>query len=284
VTEIAPPGGEFVTARAITRDEREAREAFAARYSAPRGDVHRRVERAVIGADFGTTGYTTRHQADRLAGVLELTPDDQLLDVGAGRGWPGVYLAVTIGCGVVLADMPEEGLRHAKARAAAEGVKDRVHTVAAAASRLPFLRGSFDAVVHTDVTCWLTAKLSVLRASRTALRPDGRTAFITIELVGGLDPQARRRAQAAAPRATASRRSYVDLLLSTGFRDVHCEDVTPAYIETLHAWLFESEDHEQELTAIDGREVVEERFAEWREAAAAAERGWLRRRLYWAQP
>jgi hypothetical protein len=50
------------------------------------------VERMVIGSDFGADGYTTVGQADELARRLELRPGLQLLDLGCGRGRPGLYL------------------------------------------------------------------------------------------------------------------------------------------------------------------------------------------------
>lgn len=122
----------------------------------------------------------------------------------------------------------------------------------------------------------------MLRASRTVLRPDGQTAFLAIELAPGLDRDARRRVHTAAPRAVGSRRPYTELLSSAGFRWVRVEDVTTAYIETLSAWLTNCTPHEQALAALDGEAAVTERLTEWREALEFAERGWLRRTLYWA--
>ena len=136
-----------------TRDEDEARQEFADRYAIERGEVNRRIERVVIGGDWGANGYTTMAQADELGRHVGAGPGVRLLDVGAGRGWPGLYLAAATGCSVVLADLPVEGLRSAVKRATSEGMTDRVCAVAASASRLPFGAGVFDAVVSTDVFC-----------------------------------------------------------------------------------------------------------------------------------
>ena len=92
-------------------------------------------------------------QADQLAAALRLGPGVRLLDLGAGRGWPGLYLAVRTGCQVVLTDVPLEGLRQAMDRAQAEDVTDRAAAVVSSARALPFRAGTFDAVVHTDVLC-----------------------------------------------------------------------------------------------------------------------------------
>ena len=113
----------------------------------------RQIERRVIGGDWGANGYTTIAQADTLARGLGLSAADRLLDIGTGRGWPGLYLAATSGCQVVVTDLPLQGLRGAANRAAAEGLAARASMVVAAASGLPFRAGSFDAIVHTDVLC-----------------------------------------------------------------------------------------------------------------------------------
>ena len=137
----------------VTREERDTRQLFAGRYREDRTGVIRQIEQAVIGGDWGANGYATRAEADRLRVLLALDAGSSLLDLGAGRGWPGLYLAVTSGCRVTLTDVPVEGLRLATARADAEGISERAVTVAASARRLPFRAGAFDAVVHTDVLC-----------------------------------------------------------------------------------------------------------------------------------
>jgi Cyclopropane fatty acid synthase and related methyltransferases len=119
----------------------------------PLRDVADRVERLVIGADYGADGYTTLAQADELARRLDLRSGVRLLEVGSGRGWPGLYLAKTSGCHVVLTDLPPAGLRIAAARATAEGLTGRYAVAAADGAHLPFAAKSFDAVVHADVLC-----------------------------------------------------------------------------------------------------------------------------------
>jgi SAM-dependent methyltransferase len=134
-------------------DEQQARALFQQRYGNRPSPTARRIEQRVIGGDWGANGYTTMAQADTLAGGLGLSAADRLLDLGSGRGWPGLYLAARTGCRVVLADLPLEGLRVAADRAAEEGLAARTTVVAAAASGLPFRAGSFDAAIHTDVLC-----------------------------------------------------------------------------------------------------------------------------------
>jgi 2-polyprenyl-3-methyl-5-hydroxy-6-metoxy-1,4-benzoquinol methylase len=140
-------------ATVTVRDELQARALFDQRYGAALPPVARQIEQRVIGGDWGANGYTTMDQADTLAHELHLSATDRLLDLGTGRGWPGLYLATRTGCQVVLTDLPLEGLRVAANRATREGLAARTAVVAAAASALPFQAGSFDAVIHTDVLC-----------------------------------------------------------------------------------------------------------------------------------
>ena len=136
-----------------TGREREANERFTQRYGEERGDLLHSIELAVIGADWGANGYTTVIQADELSAMLELRAGSMVLDIGAGRGWPGLYMAAATGCSVVLTDVPIEGLAFARERSLREGVDDRAWQVNATGRDLPFPAETFDAVVHTDVLC-----------------------------------------------------------------------------------------------------------------------------------
>ena len=71
----------------------------------------RAIERRVCGCNYGGSSWTTRAESDSMASILGLAPGVRLLDIGAGVGWPGIYLSDSTGCDVTLADMSPEGLR-----------------------------------------------------------------------------------------------------------------------------------------------------------------------------
>jgi len=135
------------------RDEAQARALFQERYRNPPSRLIRQIEQQVIGGDWGANGFTTMTQADTLGRELGLSAGDRLLDLGSGRGWPGLYLAARTGCAVVLTDLPLEALLVAADRAISKGLAARTGVVAAAASGLPFRANSFDVVIQTDVLC-----------------------------------------------------------------------------------------------------------------------------------
>jgi hypothetical protein len=121
-----------------TRDEHDALTRFRERYAVPTAEVAAEIERRVIGAAWGANGYTTVEQADELARRLDLRPGRTLLDVGTGRGWPGLYLAAKTGCNLVGTDMPLDALAAAAGRTRAERLDDRVGLIAAAGADQPF--------------------------------------------------------------------------------------------------------------------------------------------------
>ncbi len=123
---------------------------FSAVYARPQTKAELAMEMEVFGASEGVRGYTTVAQADALAERLALRPGMRLLDVGAGRGWPGLYLARATGCRVVLTDLPPAALRNGMERARRRRLDRRCSFLAASGTHLPFQPRTFDAVVHTD--------------------------------------------------------------------------------------------------------------------------------------
>ena len=126
---------------------------FSDTYGVDASEATSAVQEAVIGADVGANGYTTVAQADILTDALGLSRGDALLDIGAGRGWPGLHIAKRTGCDVVLTDLPAVALLEAAARARHNQLQKRAACVVAGASALPFRPRSFDAIVHSDVLC-----------------------------------------------------------------------------------------------------------------------------------
>ena len=128
-------------------------ELFVQRYARGRSAATRELERRVLGHDARVNGYTTVEQADALTARLELRPHQHLLDLGAGRGWPGSRIAAASSAVLISTDVPREGLRIAIADGAGAPADLRHYAVAADGRALPFASASVDAAVHADVFC-----------------------------------------------------------------------------------------------------------------------------------
>lgn len=242
----------------------------------------RELERHVLGCDYGGTSATTRTEADRIASRLALRPGVRLLEVGAGSGWPGLYLAKSTGCEVTLADVPLAGLRVATERAAADGLASRCVPVAADGAKLPFRERVFDAVSHSDVLCCVPAKLEMLRECRRVARRGARMDFSVIAVAPNLSEAERRIAIEGGPSFVEAPEDYGALLGQSGWRLLERTDVTAAFGRAVRRLLEGTIERTDALTEILGAEEFAERLERRRAALAATERGVLTRELFLA--
>lgn len=200
-----------------------------------RADVVRDLERSVYGCDYGGNGGATRSEAERVFGLLELRPGVRLLDVGAGSGWPALYLAQISGCDLVMVDIPLASLRIARERAVADGLARRCEIIAADAAALPFRDASFDACNHSDVLCCTPDKLGVLQSCRRVARDGATMTFTTIALVPSLTGDERRIAMESGPRFMDSDEDYAALLAHSGWSLLERIDLTAAYLSSMRS-------------------------------------------------
>jgi hypothetical protein len=121
----------------------------------------------------------------------------------------------------------------------------------------------------------------VLRASKRLLRPGGRLAFFTIQVVPGLSAADQERAVTAGPPSVASKDTG-QLLVQAGFAEVWEQDVSAAYLVTARAWRAARLEYRDELRPLDPA-AYDERMTHGAEAIEAIERGWLRRTLHVAR-
>jgi SAM-dependent methyltransferase len=265
-------------------EEQAQRERFEAFYLRSQTPVMLSIERSVCGCDYGGNSWTTMAEAQRLAALLGLRPGLRLLDLGAGSGWPGLFLAETSGCDVVLADLPMAGLRIAVERATNDSISGSVWAAVADAAALPFEDGAFDAIGHSDLLCCLKQKRAVLAACRSAIRPHGRMAFTVISVAPGLSAGEHRRAVANGPEFIETATGYPALLAQTGWTLTGHEDVTKDYAASCRRQLDADVAHEADLVALIGASEFAERLAGWRPKLAALGDNILRREIFVAVP
>jgi cyclopropane fatty-acyl-phospholipid synthase-like methyltransferase len=218
-------------------------------------DVMRRIERLVNGCDYGGTSWATRQEIDDVGAMLNLGPGDRLLEVGAGTGWPGLYLAEQLGCDVMLTDVPENGLRLAMGRAASDHLAGACWAAAASGAALPFPGGSFDAISHSDVLCCLEPKQAVLESCRRVIRSHGQMVFSVIFVAQGLSDGDHERVVDNAPPHAVITEDYGTLLERTGWRVVAENDLLEDYLATAERYLVADEGNADDLRELIGEEA-----------------------------
>jgi SAM-dependent methyltransferase len=259
-------------------------QAFEQCYRQVTSPVSRAIELSVCGCDYGGTSWTTRAEADRIGAQLRLSPSKALLDVGAGAGWPSLYLAKHSGCSAVLVDQPPEGLRTAVARIVDDGLSDRCSVVQGDGAVLPFKDACFDAICHSDVLCCLPDKVGVLRECRRVIRKTGRCAFTVIYVPNGLCAADRAAAVAAGPSFVETETPYEAMLGEGGWRLVWRGDLTSDFAASLRRMIDARLANEDQLGALMGPQEREACIAGTRQKLDAVDCGLLERAMFVAEP
>ena len=254
-------------------------QAFAESYEISTLPEMRDIERSVLGCDYGGTSWTTARQAQAMAAAIEVATDDTLLEIGAGAGWPGLYVAKLIARHVVLLDLPLNALHKAGRRASADGSSSQIGLVAASGAALPFADDTFPAISHSDVLCCLPEKTQVLRECRRVARADATMIFAVIYVPQGLDAADRQRSLAAGPPFLDATASYEDMLTETGWQVTNKINVTDEYRDSLVA-LVDGIRTSKGLRARLGESTVEESIAHREEQIRVIEQGFMRRAVY----
>ena len=216
--------------------------------------------------------------------LLGLQPGVRLLDVGAGAGWPGLYLAKQSGCDAVLVDLPLTGVRIAAERTAKDGMSDRCRFAVADGAQMPFRDGGFDVVSHSDILCCLKDKRGVLEDCRRVTRDGGRMVFTVIGIAPGLSRADHGRGVAAAPEFGETETYYQTLLRQTGWTVAEVVDVTEGYADTNRRFMRADGEFQDQMEALIGAAEFAERQAGWRSELGAVEEGLLRRERFVATP
>jgi len=253
---------------------------FDRQYQRNQISVLRTVERNACGCDYGGTSWATRDEADRVGDLLDLRPGRRLLEVGAGSGWPALYLAGKTGCDLALVDLPFEGLRIAAQRAVSDGLAGRCWIASANGAALPFGGQQFDAISHSDVLCCLDAKLEVLHDTRRVIRQGGAMVFTVISITPGRSSTEQARAIEFGPPFVDSACDYATMLNRCGWHTSDRVDVTAQWVRTTRRYLGEQEAHHKSLEVILGKDEFDSSLARMRAKIAAIDDGLLRRELY----
>jgi len=265
-------------------EDQELSEHFANEYRLAQTPVMLDLERAVCGCDYGGTSWTTRDEAEQIGRLLELGEGRKLLEVGAGSGWPALFLAGKSGCDATLADVPFDALRIAAGRVASESLDGEIFLAVADGACLPFKADLFDAVSHSDVLCCLAPKRSVLTECRRVVRRGGKMVFSVISITQDLSCADHARAVASGPPFMETECGYPELLGKTGWKVIDRIDVSAAYADTGRRHLCEVQTRADDMTELLGEAEFSELLARRHRNVEAVAEGIVRRDVFVTSP
>lgn len=103
---------------------------------------------AVYPAAESTLDQAAIHKLDLICQSLELSADDELIEIGTGWGGMAIYAAEHYGCRVTTTTISQEQYEHTRAEVAARGLQDRITVLCQDYRKL---EGSFDKLVSIEM-------------------------------------------------------------------------------------------------------------------------------------
>jgi SAM-dependent methyltransferase len=253
---------------------------FSANYALSCLPAVKALEREVLGCDFGGTSWTTRDQASEIMLSLALDSDSNLLEIGCGAGWPGLYLSRSTGCAVTLLDLPLVALNQAAERAELDQMRDQVSIVNASGTTLPFADNCFSCISHSDVLCCLPEKREMLRECRRVATVGARMHFSAIQPAADLSAMDHQRAVETGPPFVEVPGGYSRLLRESGWAILDRIDVSAEYGNTLQKLVAGLRSDTQALRDAFGAEELRELWLHREEQLEFVEKGLLERIVF----
>lgn len=125
----------------------------------------------ILGDSFHPGGIAL---TEYLGTMLQLGPEQRVLDVAAGQGTSAIHLAQRFGCSVLGIDYGETAMEGATLAAQKAGVTHLVTFVQGDAEHLPVPDASFDAVICECAFCTFPNKAMAAAEFTRILRPGGQ--------------------------------------------------------------------------------------------------------------
>jgi ubiquinone/menaquinone biosynthesis C-methylase UbiE len=158
-------------------------QAFNDTFAADESDVQAQVWSEVLGEEYPTElapySYTTRSELAQIAKAVKVGPTDLLIDIGSGRGGPGLWVAAETGARYLAVDIAVSGLEEVERRAAKLGLADRVRVAEGSFQDLPLADGEAAAIMSIDALLFSPDKEAAAREMARVLQPKGRLVLTT---------------------------------------------------------------------------------------------------------
>jgi SAM-dependent methyltransferase len=146
-----------------------------------------RVRQEAYGEDIGQNSWLTADEYRTYVVWLQVGAGSQVLEVGCGAGGPALFLARMTGAQVTGVDINSHGIAAGNAMAHELQLETRVHFEQVDASgALPFVDGTFDALVCIDAINHLPDRLKVLQEWSRVVKAGGRLLFTDPTTVTGV--------------------------------------------------------------------------------------------------
>ena len=130
----------------------------------------------------------SRRTVATMAGQIRIAPEQQVLDLGAGYGGSGRYLAATYGCHVTCLNLSEVQNARNRELTAAQGLSEYLDVQEGNFEELPFPEEAFDTVWSQDAILHSGNRGRVVAEAARVLAPGGSFIFTDPMQADDADP------------------------------------------------------------------------------------------------
>lgn len=154
---------------------------FETSFATPVSAVQQRVFRAVFGSEYPDGvepfSFVSRTELARFSAEVAVDRNGRLVDVGCGRGGPGLWVAASTDARLTGVDIAASALAAAEQRAQSLGLAARAEFVLGTFESMPLASGSYDAVMSVDALLFAPDKQAALCELGRVLHRGGRLVF-----------------------------------------------------------------------------------------------------------
>jgi SAM-dependent methyltransferase len=162
-------------------DKKDWAAIFDQEFSKPVSTVGIRVWRDVFGSEYpdglDSLSMVSRTELSMFCDAVERAGAGQLVDIGCGRGGPGVWVAAETGANLTGVDISPRAVEEAKARADALGLAGRTRFVVGSFADLPLATDEADAIMSVDALLFAPDKQAAIAELGRVARPGGVLVF-----------------------------------------------------------------------------------------------------------
>ncbi len=200
----------------------------------------------------------SRRTVERLASLLKLSPQSQVIDVGAGYGGAARYLAKMFGSQVVALNLSEVENERNRSINQEQGLASLINVVDGSFEQIPAADASFDVVWSQDAILHSGNRAQVLQEVVRVLKPGGDFVF-TDPMQSDSCPEGV--LQPILDRihleTLGSPRFYRETLQALGMAELLVEDHTHQLVNHYSRVLAETERREAEMNSLVTQDYIE---------------------------
>jgi SAM-dependent methyltransferase len=158
-------------------------EVFTSVFDAPPSAVQARIWTEVYGSEYPAElepySYITRTELEVFVDHLALAGGETLVDVGCGRGGPGLWVAATSGASLLGVDISPTAVDDAARRASALGLGDRARFMVGTFDAIPAVSETAAGLMSIDALLFAPDKAAAVEEFSRVLRPGARLVVTT---------------------------------------------------------------------------------------------------------